>query len=82
VVLGWSVNAGGGSNEGGSGRSLQRTPPLSPLSIPTDTPDHTEHAQLLAALKQAGGNKAKAARLIGVDRMSVYNHLRRYGIAG
>jgi len=36
-------------------------------------------SHVLAALKLAGGNKAKAAGLLGVSIKTVYNHVNRYG---
>ncbi len=35
---------------------------------------------LLQALRQAGGNKSQAARLLGVNRVTVYNRMKKYGI--
>lgn len=32
-------------------------------------------------LNRAGGNKAKAARMLGLDRRSLYRRLEAYGIA-
>ncbi|WP_457574282.1 sigma 54-interacting transcriptional regulator [Desulfolithobacter sp.] len=36
--------------------------------------------EIMAALKQAGGNKSKAARLLGIDRSTLYRRMRRYNI--
>jgi DNA-binding NtrC family response regulator len=36
--------------------------------------------RIIAALKMAGGNKAKAARIIGVDRTTIYRKLKEYNI--
>jgi PAS domain S-box-containing protein len=35
---------------------------------------------LLEALHQAGGNQTKAARILGVSRVTVWNRMRQYGI--
>jgi two-component system, NtrC family, response regulator HydG len=35
---------------------------------------------IISALKRAGGNKAKAARLLGVDRSTLYRKIRELGI--
>ncbi len=45
-------------------------------------PRADSRVRLLEALRLAGGNKAKAARLLGVDRKTVYNRLKRYGMSG
>jgi PAS domain S-box-containing protein len=35
---------------------------------------------LVAALRQAGGNQTQAARLLGVNRVTVWNRMKKYGI--
>jgi len=44
--------------------------------------DRDEHkrAELIAALRRTGGNQSKAARLLGVSRVTVWNRMRKYGI--
>lgn len=39
-----------------------------------------EEARIRRALEAAGGNKSQAAKLLGVDRKTLYNKLRLYGI--
>ena len=39
--------------------------------------DDDERTRILAALQQTGGNKSKAARLLGVDRKTLYNKIER-----
>jgi two-component system, NtrC family, response regulator HydG len=39
-----------------------------------------EKEALMAALRQTGGNQSKAARLLGVSRVTVWNRMKRYGI--
>jgi two-component system response regulator HydG len=39
-----------------------------------------EKEALMAALRQAGGNQSRAARLLGVSRVTVWNRMRRHGI--
>ncbi|MDP3431213.1 MAG: helix-turn-helix domain-containing protein, partial [Desulfomicrobium sp.] len=31
-------------------------------------------------LRQAGGNKSEAARILGINRVTVLNRMRKYGI--
>ncbi len=40
----------------------------------------TEEEQIRRALTVAGGNKSQAARLLGIDRKTLYNKMRLYGI--
>ncbi|MEJ2431237.1 MAG: helix-turn-helix domain-containing protein [Deltaproteobacteria bacterium] len=35
---------------------------------------------MVEALKQAAGNKTKAARILGISRMALYNRMAKYGI--
>ncbi len=39
-----------------------------------------EHERITEALRSAGGNKSLAARLLGIDRKTLYNKLEKYGI--
>lgn len=39
-----------------------------------------EKQELISALTQSGGNKSKAARLLGVSRGTVHNRMRKYSI--
>ena len=42
--------------------------------------DATERQRIANALRAAGGNKSKAARLLEVDRKTRYNKLKKYGM--
>ncbi len=44
-------------------------------AVPSD-----QKEQLLAALRKAGGNKSEAARILGINRLTVLNRMRKYGI--
>ena len=39
-----------------------------------------EEEQIRRALAMAGGNKSQAAKLLGIDRKTLYNKLHLYGI--
>lgn len=55
---------------------LRRGPaPLKP------NPDRSEEEAICTALRRAGGNKAKAAKLLGIDRKTLYRKLEKYAIA-
>jgi len=41
---------------------------------------HPEKTALVEALKRTGGNQTQAARLLGVNRNTVLNRMRKYGI--
>jgi len=47
-------------------------------SAPIGAADQKE--QLLQALRQAAGNKSEAARILGINRLTVLNRMRKYGI--
>lgn len=40
-----------------------------------------ERQRIEEALRQTGGNKAKAARLLGIDRKTIYNKMEKWGMA-
>lgn len=48
------------------------------LSIKPSPADEKE--RILQALKQTGGNKSRAAQLLGIDRKTLYNKLRQLGL--
>lgn len=42
--------------------------------------EDSERSRIVAALRQTKGNKAAAARLLGIDRKTIYNKIERLGI--
>ena len=52
--------------------------PSSPLQPMFDKDD--EKKRILDALKHTGNNKSKAAALLGIDRKTLYNKLKQYGV--
>ena len=42
--------------------------------------DPAEKTALIEALRQTSGNQSQAARLLGVNRVTVWNRMKKYGI--
>lgn len=40
-----------------------------------------EQSRIVAALRSSGGNKSRAAQLLGIDRKTLYNKIDKYGIS-
>ena len=55
-------------------------PPVTAPSVTALHDEDDERTRIIAALRQTGGNKAKAARLLGIDRKTIYNKIERLGI--
>ena len=55
-------------------------PPVQPEPSMALHDDDTERSRIVAALRQTNGNKAAAARLLGIDRKTIYNKIERLGI--
>jgi DNA-binding NtrC family response regulator len=55
-----------------------RPVPVQPISATLDTEDEIE--RIVDALRRTAGNKAKAARLLGVDRSTLYRKISSYNI--
>lgn len=43
-------------------------------------PNNDQKQQLIDALRAAGGNQTRAARILGINRVTVWNRIRKYGI--
>ncbi|GAB6146430.1 AAA-type ATPase lid domain-containing protein [Desulfocicer niacini] len=48
--------------------------------IMEEIPFSSERDQLIKALQQTGGNQTKAAQLLGINRVTVWNRMKKYGI--
>lgn len=55
-------------------RELQEIPAATPLLL------GEEAIRILAALERTGGNKARAARRLGISRRTIYRKIEEYGI--
>ena len=42
--------------------------------------DPTEKAALIEALRESNGNQSQAARILGINRVTVWNRMKKYGI--
>ena len=58
-------------------QSMAHIQPQAPTTLHDE---ETELQRIDAALKAAGGNKSKAAQLLAVDRKTLYNKMKKYGI--
>lgn len=60
-----------------------RTMPVMKIGMPQYPQYETlksEEAQIIEALQAVGGNKSKAAKLLGVDRSTLYRKMKRYKV--
>jgi two-component system response regulator HydG len=60
--------------------ALQQSERAAPARTGVQTLDDVERDTILQALAQCHGNKKKAAQLLGIQRPTLYNKLRRYAI--
>lgn len=58
---------------------LVANPVSAPVNIQLKNETH-ECEMIKRALQEAGNNKTRAARLLGIDRKTLYNKLKAYGI--
>ncbi len=56
------------------------SPAKQTANVPEAMPFENEKDRIIHALERSGGNKSKAARLLGVDRKTIYNKMRLYNL--
>ena len=44
--------------------------------------EEAEKRHILEVLRQTGNNKSRAAQLLAIDRKTLYNKLKQYGMEG
>ena len=59
-------------------RSSRNSQPLGA----TGTLGETEKAKILATLREAGGNRTRAAQMLGISRRTIYRKLDEYAAQG
>jgi transcriptional regulator of acetoin/glycerol metabolism len=58
----------------------QFTPGFGAAGGPARTDDSSEKSSLIEALRRTNGNQTQAARLLGINRVTVWNRIRKHGI--
>jgi DNA-binding NtrC family response regulator len=66
---------------GSSQIRIHDLPPLGEERPATSRLDEAEEGLIQKAIKEAGGNKYRAAKILGIPRSSLYSKLKKYGIA-
>ena len=66
--------------ENGNGHHSPAVPERSSADLSLNLDDRERHT-ILQALAQTHGNKLKAAKILGIHRPTLYNKMKRYGIA-
>ncbi len=60
------------------GQSRRFTVPEARTDTPSKSLEENEREYILSVLQSVGGNKTKAAKIIGIDRVSLWRKLKRY----
>ncbi len=61
---------------------IRGTNGIAPSLAATGTLGETEKAKILATLREAGGNRTKAAQMLGISRRTIYRKLDEYAAQG
>jgi transcriptional regulator of acetoin/glycerol metabolism len=60
---------------------IMRDTHLQPAASPQPmSPHSSEKSALIQALRKTGGNHSQAARILGINRVTVWNRMKKYGI--
>jgi transcriptional regulator of acetoin/glycerol metabolism len=54
--------------------------PLQTQRLAPQSAENAEKKALIDALRQTNGNQTQAARLLGINRVTVWNRMKKYGI--
>ena len=54
--------------------------PVAPAIRKTPSDDQQERQALIEAPRRTGGNQTRAAELLNINRVTVWNRMRKYGI--
>ena len=60
--------------------SIERRNQSQTRYVTTNYSDSTEKEALIEALQQTNGNQTQAARILGINRVTVWNRMKKYGI--
>lgn len=74
------IRAGGGASFAGAVTPLVGQVPLASATAEPLLPGENEEERICRILRQTDGNKAKAARLLGIDRSTLYRKMRQYNL--
>jgi DNA-binding NtrC family response regulator len=75
-----ALPAPGGGGRLRRGVAVRPKPASVARRVAVSSSDADEREQLVAALKEAEGNKAEAARLMGLPRSTFFSKLKKYGL--
>jgi len=65
---------------GDSGEAGEEVAAVAPAGVSGNSLDQMEKDHIIKVLKETGGNKKKAAEILGIERRTLYNKAKRLGI--